>query len=92
MIDHFYCSCGFAAKTHDELFDHLHEVFTLASDIAPDGQQHAEEARDTPGAPLRCTCGYPAVTLDDLDHHILAACTPPHSIGPDGVKHVPESS
>jgi hypothetical protein len=89
MTEHHDCSCGVAAPTHDELTDHLLEVFALAGDTAPDGQQHAEAARDQRAAPRRCVCGYAATSLDDIDHHILAAYTPPDATAPDGTRHVP---
>jgi hypothetical protein len=93
MIEHHYCSCGFAAPTAAELIDHLHEVFSLAGDTAPDGSQHAEAARGQPVSgedPLiKCLCGYPAISLDDLDQHVLAAYTPASATAADGTEHAP---
>jgi len=83
MTEHHYCACGFAAPSAGELTDPLLEVFALASDAAPDGQQHAEAIAGT------CLCGYKATSLGDLDHHILAAYTPPDATAPDGIRHVP---
>ncbi len=82
MTEHHHCSCGFAAPTDDELTDHLLDVFSLASDTAPDGKQHAEAIAGT------CLCGYKATSLGDLDQHILAAYTPPNATAPDGIRHV----
>ena len=93
MTEHHYCSCGYAAPTAGELTDHLHEVFSLASDTAPDGTQHAEAARGEPAsddALIACLCGYPAISPDDLDRHILAAYTSSDATAPDGIRHVPE--
>jgi len=92
MTAHHYCSCGFAAPTAGELIDHLHEVFSLADDTAPDGSQHAEAARDQPAsdALITCLCGYLAISLDDLDRHILAAYAASDATAPDGIRHVPE--
>jgi hypothetical protein len=87
MPEHHYCSCGFAAPTAAELTDHLHEIFSVTDDTAPDGQQHAEAARDEPAAQLRCLCGYEAPDPGDLDQHILAAYTPPDATAPDGTQH-----
>jgi hypothetical protein len=95
LTEHHYCSCGFAAASVGELIDHLHEVFSLASDTAPDGSQHAEAARDEPAsddALIACLCGYPALSLDNLDRHILAAYTSSDATAPDGISHVPESA
>jgi hypothetical protein len=94
MTEHHYCSCGFAASTVPELIDHLHELFSLASDTAPDGSQHAEAARDqrTDDALITCLCGYPAISLDDLDRHILAAYTSSGATAPDGTEHVPAAA
>lgn len=91
MIEHHYCSCGFAAPTAGELIDHLHEAFSLAGDIAPDGRRHAEAARDQQADDglIRCLCGYAATSLDDLDRHILAAYTPPDATDSTGVRHAP---
>ena len=95
MIEHHYCSCGFAAPSAGELIDHLHEVFSLGDDTAPDGRQHAEAVRGQPGSGddllIRCLCGYPAMSLDDLDRHILAAYISADATAPDGIKHVPAS-
>ena len=95
MTEHHYCSCGYAAASAGELIDHLHEAFSLASEIAPDGSQHAEAARDeaaSDDALIACLCGYPAISLDDLDRHILAAYTSSDATATDGIRHVPESA
>lgn len=88
MTEHHYCSCGFAAPAAAELTDHLHEVFSVTDETAPDGQQHAEALHALAGALPRCLCGYEATDLGDLDQHILSAYTPPDAIAPDGVRHV----
>jgi hypothetical protein len=96
MIEHHYCSCGFAAPTAGELIDHLHEAFSLADDTAPDGSQHAEAARGQLASgddlPIRCLCGNAAISLGDLDRHILAAYTPADATAADGSKHLPASA
>ena len=94
MIEHHYCSCGFAAPTVGELIDHLHEIFSLGDGKAPDGSEHAETARgQSAGDPLiTCLCGYPAISLDDLDRHILAAYTSADATAPDGTRHIPASA
>lgn len=91
------CTCGYQAVGSDELGDHLREMFTSDSDTAPDGQVHAEAARDNPSPPstppaiCQCLCGFTAVDMAGLDDHLLSAFTPADGIGYDGHEHVPAS-
>jgi hypothetical protein len=87
------CSCGYAADSPEDLSDHLGEVFIPQNDASPDGQAHAEVARNAdvkvpPGK--RCACGFSAPDAAALDEHILAALTPDDRIGLDSRRHVAE--
>lgn len=87
------CSCGYKADSPEDLNDHLGEAFIPGNDAAPDGQAHAEVARDgdAPVSPgRRCACGFAAPDAVALDQHILAALTPADHVGLDGHRHVPE--
>jgi hypothetical protein len=92
MNDHA-CACGYEAITAEELGDHIGEMVIPPDDIAPDGQAHAEAARDNRGAAgtdpagLRCLCGFTSGTATGLDEHLLAAFTGPGVTGPDGREH-----
>jgi hypothetical protein len=62
-------------------------MYTPDDDIAPDGQFHAEAARDTASAGLTCLCGFAAGTIADLDDHLARAFTPATKVGRDGGMH-----
>jgi hypothetical protein len=63
------------------------------NDTAPDGQAHAEAARDERGAVgpdpagSRCVCGFVSAAATGLDEHLLAAFTAPGATGHDGLGH-----
>ena len=85
------CTCGFAARSPEDLSDHFGEVFIPEDDAASDGQAHTEVARDgdtdvLPGN--RCACGFAALDATDLDEHILDALIPDDHVGLDGRRHV----
>ena len=87
------CTCGYQAESPQELTFHFEEMFIPASDIAPDGQVHAENARDTncpapKPATLTCRCGI-TTSFDDFDQHLLDVFAPADGVGLDGRKHVP---
>jgi hypothetical protein len=82
------CACGYEAASPGDLDDHFGEVFTPAGNRGPDGQVHAEAARDTPG-PLTCLCDFATAGIPALDAHLLAAFTPADHLGPDGKRHAP---
>jgi hypothetical protein len=82
------CACGYKAESIEDLTDHLGEMFIPANDIAPDGQAHAEAARDTPvTGTLTCRCGFTAIAIADFDQHLLHVFTPDDEIGLDGTRH-----
>jgi hypothetical protein len=101
-MDERTCACGFVPTDDYHLTDHLGEVFIPAEDRAPDGQLHAEAARDTAPAAsdtvpaasdsLTCLCGYRAPDGTVLDAHLLAVFTPPSRVGLDGQPHAPTAS
>jgi hypothetical protein len=83
------CSCGYKADSVEDLTDHLGEMFIPASDIAPDGQVHAEAARPDPATgTLTCRCGFTG-DIAGFDQHLLSVFTPDDQIGLDGRGHVP---
>ena len=86
MTEHA-CSCGYAAADAEGLRDHFGEMFTPDDDIAPDGQAHAEAARDTASAGLACLCGRTAAAIAGLDEHFTHVFTPSDRTGRDGSKH-----
>lgn len=90
-MTHHRCTCGHQAGSPEGLFIHLGEMFIPATDLAPDGQPHAESARD-PEAPvpstLTCLCGY-ASDLDGIDQHLVDVFTPANHLGLDGHHHAP---
>jgi hypothetical protein len=92
MTEHA-CTCGYQAEDADDLTVHFGEVFTPADDTTPDGQVHAETARDAttphpaPGT-LACRCGYMA-PIADFDRHLADVFTPADRTGPDGQRHEP---
>ena len=91
-MDERTCTCGFVPTDDYHLTDHLGEVLIPADDRAPDGQLHAEAARDTAAAArdtLTCLCGYLAPDSAALDAHLLAVFTPPSRAGLDGQPHAP---
>lgn len=76
------CKCGYEAVTAEELGDHVGEMVIPPDDIAPDGQAHAETARDErEGGPagLRCLCGFTSGTATGLDEHLLTVFIPASS-------------
>jgi len=89
------CTCGYQAGSPEDLTVHFGEMFIPDDDIAPDGQVHAEKARDkdddspTP-APLTltCRCGFTA-GIDAFDQHLLDVFAPADRIGHDGKEHAP---
>ena len=89
------CTCGYQAQSPEELTFHFEEMFIPASDIAPDGQVHAESAREMcdstpPPATLTCRCGFTS-DIDGLEQHLADAFTPADRIGLDGQKHAIQS-
>jgi hypothetical protein len=87
------CTCGYQAESPRELTFHFEEMFIPGSDIAPDGQVHAENARemsDSLSAPatLTCRCGFTS-DIDGLEQHLADVFTPADHIGLDGQKHAP---
>jgi len=88
-MDDFTCACGYEAVTAVELGDHIGEMTIPPDDIAPDGQAHAEAARDKRGsfgadpAGARCLCGFISGTATGLDEHLLAVFTGPSATGSD---------
>jgi hypothetical protein len=92
MIDHI-CACGYEAASAEELGDHVGELVIPPDDIAPDGQAHAEAARDKRGAVgadpagSRCVCGFTSASATGLDEHLLAVFTDPATVGRDGQGH-----
>ena len=92
MNDHI-CACGYEAVSAPELSDHIGEMLIPADDIAPDGQAHAEAARDERGAVgpdptgYRCVCGSTSGTATGLDGHLLAVFTGPGATIQDGRVH-----
>ena len=87
------CTCGYQAESPGELTLHFEEMFIPGSDIAPDGQVHAENAREmntpTPApATLTCRCGFTS-DIQGLDQHLADVFTPADRIGLDGKKHAP---
>lgn len=84
------CACGYQADSPEDLTDHLGEKLIPADDIAPDGQAHAEAARDAPvTGTLTCQCGFTATGIADFDQHLLDVFTPDDGIGLDGARHAP---
>lgn len=86
------CSCGYEADSPTDLADHLSEVFTPCDDVAPDGQIHAEAAREghvLNKLTLTCLCGFSS-DRSGMDEHFSRVFTPGDGIGLDGSKHVPE--
>jgi hypothetical protein len=89
------CTCGYEAESPEDLTVHFGEMFTPADDVGPDGQVHAEAARDkrsTSGtqapATLTCRCGL-TTSFDGFDQHLTDVFTPADRIGLDGKKHQP---
>ena len=92
MTSHL-CTCGYEAEDPADLTAHFGEMFIPKDDVAPDGQVHAEKARDTTTpiptpATLTCRCGI-TTSFDDFDQHLLAVFAPDDRIGLDGHKHAP---
>ena len=90
MTQH-HCTCGYQSESPEDLTVHFGEMFIPADDVGPDGQVHAEAARDkgTPvPATLTCRCGFTAST-DTFDQHLTDVFTPADGIGLDGRKHAP---
>jgi hypothetical protein len=88
----YTCACGYEAATAEELGDHIGEMVIPPDDIAPDGQAHAEAARDKrrTGADQtgsRCLCGFTSGTATGLDDHLVAAFTGPGATSQDGIEH-----
>jgi hypothetical protein len=87
------CACGYQAVTTDELLAHVGEMVIPLDDIAPDGQPHAEAARDERGAigpdpaGSRCVCGFTADGTTGLDHHLLAAFTESATLSANSYAH-----
>ena len=52
------CACGYEPDGPRDMADHLGEMFIPFDDVAPDGQAHAEAARDTAFGSLACVCGF----------------------------------
>jgi hypothetical protein len=92
-MNDYTCACGYDAVTPEELGDHIGELAIPPDDVAPDGQAHAEAARDKRAAAgadqtgLRCVCGFTSGTATGLDEHLLAVFTSPGAIGQDGREH-----
>ena len=92
-MNDYTCACGYDAVTPEELGDHIGEMVIPPDDIAPDGQAHAEAARDTRGAVgtdpagIRCVCGFRSASVPELDEHLLAVFTGPGVVGRDGHGH-----
>ena len=91
MTDHS-CGCGYQASSPEDLAAHLGEMLIPDDDTAPDGQVHAEAARDQPrtGGILACLCGLTG-TASELDAHILSVLAPAGMPGRDGQAHRPAS-
>jgi hypothetical protein len=96
MTQHL-CTCGYEAGGPEDLVVHFGEMFIPDDDVAPDGQLHAEKARDADDdrpAPvpliLTCRCGFTA-GIDGFDRHLLAVFAPADRIGRDGKEHAPAS-
>jgi hypothetical protein len=86
------CTCGYEADSPEEFTDHIEELFIPDSDMAPDGQVHAEAAAPVPlrsSDRRECLCGFTG-TATDLDGHFLRAFLPADRTSPDGAQHVPE--
>jgi hypothetical protein len=77
------CVCGFTevAGTDETIGDHLFEMFAPDADIAADGTEHLEGARD-----LFCLCGIGG-SAEILEAHFLEVFTPIDLVGLDGNKH-----
>jgi hypothetical protein len=92
-MDDYTCACGYEAVTTEELGDHIGELVIPPDDIAPDGQVHAEAARDEPRAVgadpagSRCLCGFTSSTPTGLDEHLLAVFAGPSAAGSDSHEH-----
>jgi hypothetical protein len=92
-VNGLLCTCGYTAEDSVDLIAHFGEMFIPDDDTAPDGQVHAENARDTtdptpaPGT-LTCRCGI-TTNFDDFDQHLLDVFAPADRIGLDGQKHAP---
>ena len=87
------CTCGYQAEDPADLTAHFGEMFIPSDDVAPDGQVHAENARDasnlTPAlGPLTCRCGI-TTSFSDFDQHLLDVFTPAGRIGLGGHEHAP---
>jgi hypothetical protein len=82
------CGCGYQASSPEDLTDHLAETLIPDDDTAPDGQVHAEAARDEPhiGGILACLCGFTG-TASELDEHFLRALAPRDMTGRDDQVH-----
>ena len=88
------CSCGYKADSPEDLTVHYGEMFIPADDVGPDGQVHAEAARDkgTPApATLACRCGF-TTSIQSFDQHLIDVFTPTDRIGLDGERHAPAES
>jgi hypothetical protein len=92
-MNQLLCTCGYQAEDAADLATHFGEMFIPHDDVAPDGQVHAENARDaddsTPvPATLSCRCGI-TTSFDDFDQHLLDVFAPADRVGLDGHKHAP---
>jgi hypothetical protein len=87
MTEHS-CQCGYKASSPEDLTDHLGEMLIPDDGTAPDGQVHAEAARDEPriGGIVACLCGFRG-TAGELDSHLLSALAPGDRTGHDGKIH-----
>jgi hypothetical protein len=92
-MNQLLCTCGYQAEDPVDLAAHFGEMFIPPDDVAPDGQVHAENARDTTcpapkPATLTCRCGI-TTSFDDFDQHLLDVFAPADRVGHDGHKHAP---
>lgn len=88
------CTCGYEAENPEDLIVHFGEMFIPADDLGPDGQVHAEAARDK-GSPapatLTCRCGYTA-SIEGFDQHLIDVFTPASRVGLDDQRHASAES
>jgi hypothetical protein len=87
-MDDYTCACGFGSVSAEELGDHVGEMVIPPDDTAPDGQLHAEAARDAASpAGCRCVCGFRSDSMTGVDEHLLGVFAGSGAIGRDGRRH-----